>query len=181
VGVLWNPGDIYAWLLVREAGKVAPAMGVQLKSLEFGSLHLKLEAFEAALLGQVDALITMEDYLTLRHRVRIVEFAAMSRLPVIYGRSEFVEAGGLIAYGADRRDMFRRAATYVHKILDGAKPGDLPIEQPTKFELVINMKTAKAVNGTVPRVCRTGGDPMNAPRRVPVPRSFLMRARSPRL
>jgi putative ABC transport system substrate-binding protein len=150
VGVLWNPGNIYSWEQVRDADGVARSMGVKLKSLEFGSLHLTLDqAFEGALLAQLDALITMEDSLTLRHRGAIVEFAAMSRLPVIYGLGEFVEAGGLLAYGADRRAMFRRAATYVDRILKGARPAELPIEPPTRFELVINLKTARALALTI--------------------------------
>src|SRR5207249_12075461 len=86
------------------------------------------------------------------HRARLVEFAAKHRLPTIYHRSEFVvESGGLMSYGPDFRDLFRRSATYVDKILKGAKPGDLPVQQPTKFELVINMKTAKARRLTIPQ------------------------------
>jgi len=79
-----------------------------------------------------------------------VDFAAMSRLPAIYGLREFVDAGGLMAFGTDLRDLFRRSATYVHRILNGAKPADLPVEPPTKFELVINLKAAKALGLTIP-------------------------------
>src|SRR4029453_15402818 len=100
-------------------------------------------AFEAALLDRVDALITMEGVQTVMYRTQIMDFAAASRLPAIYGLREFVGAGGLMAYGPDRRNLFRRAATYVHRILKGARPADLPVEPPTKFELVINLKTAK--------------------------------------
>ncbi len=81
---------------------------------------------------------------------RIVDFAAMSRLPAIYGLREFVDAGGLMAFGTDLRDLFRRSATYVHRILNGAKPADLPVEPPAKFELVINLKAAKALGLTIP-------------------------------
>jgi putative tryptophan/tyrosine transport system substrate-binding protein len=84
------------------------------------------------------------------HRIRIVELANKNRLPTMYFSREWVDAGGLMAYGPSWRDMYRRAATYVDKILRGAKPGDLPIEQPTKFELVINLKSAKALGLTIP-------------------------------
>jgi putative ABC transport system substrate-binding protein len=84
------------------------------------------------------------------HRKRLAELAVKSRLPAIYFRSEFVEAGGLMSYGASFTDMDRRAATYVDKILKGAKPADLPVEQPTKFELVINLKTSKQIGLTIP-------------------------------
>jgi ABC-type uncharacterized transport system substrate-binding protein len=125
-------------------------MGVQLKLLEVPRAQALDQAFEAALLGQVDAFIAVEDSLTFNNRARIVSFAAMSRLPAIYGLREFVDAGGLMSYGTDRRDLFRRAATYVHRILSGARPGDLPVEPPTKFELAINLKTARALGLTIP-------------------------------
>jgi putative ABC transport system substrate-binding protein len=151
VGILWNPADIQPPLIVRETERVARAMGVQLESLELQPRRDALDqAFEAALMGQVDAFIAVEDRLTITDRARIVEFAAMSRLPAIYGLREFVDAGGLMSYGTDRRDLFRRAATYVHRILNGARPADLPVEPPTKFELAINLKTAKALGLTIP-------------------------------
>jgi len=152
VGVLWNPATHYTPLLVRETAEVASAMGVQLQSFEMREPeNFNFErTFEAAALSQIDALITVEDYLTFAYRTRIVDFAAMSRLPAIHGLREFVDAGGLVAYGTDRRDLFRRSATYVHRIFKGASPADLPVEQPTKFELVINLKTAKALGLTIP-------------------------------
>jgi putative ABC transport system substrate-binding protein len=85
------------------------------------------------------------------HRTQVVNLAVKSRLPVIYGQPEFVEAGGLMTYSVSFTDLFRRAATYVDKILKGAKPADLPVEQPTKFELVINLKTAKQIGLTIPQ------------------------------
>ena len=96
------------------------------------------------------AFITLEGVLTVMDTTRIVDFATMSRLPAIYGLREFVDAGGLMSYGPDRRHLFRRSATYVHRILKGAKPADLPVEAPAKFELVINLKTAKALGLTIP-------------------------------
>jgi putative ABC transport system substrate-binding protein len=107
-------------------------------------------AFEAARLQHLDALITVEDPLTINHQNQIVDFAATNRLPAIYGLREFLEAGGLITYGASLSDLRRRAAAYVDKILRGAKPADLPIQQPTKFEFLINLKTARALGLTIP-------------------------------
>jgi putative ABC transport system substrate-binding protein len=108
-------------------------------------------AFEAAIRLRPDALITVEDPLTINFGKRIADFAAKYRLPAMYGVREFVVVGGLMSYGADLADLHRRAAGYVDKILKGAKPADLPVQQPTKFELVINLKTAKALNLTVPQ------------------------------
>jgi putative ABC transport system substrate-binding protein len=153
VGILWNPADIQPPLLVRDTERVARAMGMQLKSLEVQGRHGLAtfeQAFEAALLGQVDAFIAVEDYLTFSQRARIVDFAAMSRLPAIYGLREFVDAGGLMSYGVDRRDLFRRSAVYVHRILHGARPGDLPVEAPTRFELAVNLGTARALGLAIP-------------------------------
>jgi putative ABC transport system substrate-binding protein len=99
----------------------------------------------------VGALLVVADSLFLLHRTRLADLAARSRLPAAYGSTENVEAGGLMSYGPSIRDFYRRAATYVDKILKGAKPGDLPVEQPTKFELVINLKTAKALGLAIPQ------------------------------
>lgn len=150
VAVLWNSGNLYVALLVKDTETVARAMGVKLQTVGFRSRWNFDAAFEEAILGQTDAVIAVEDDQTLGDRARLVEFATMSRLPAIYGLREFAEAGGLMAYGTDRRDLFRRAAGYVHRILEGTKPGDLPIEPPTRFELVINLKTARALRLTVP-------------------------------
>jgi putative ABC transport system substrate-binding protein len=151
VALLWNSGNIYSHLVVRETETAASASGVQLQRLDVNRPWDFERAFEAAMLGQVDALIPIDDYLTVTDRARIVDFAATGRLPAIYGLREFVDAGGLIAYGTDRRDLFHRSATYVDRILRGTRPADLPVEAPAKFELVINLKTARALGLTIPR------------------------------
>ena len=107
-------------------------------------------AFAAMAKERVGALLVLADGMLISHGTWLAELAARSRLPAAYGTREDVEAGGLMAYGPSLRDLFRRAATYVDKILKGAKPGDLPVEQPTKFELVINVKTAEALGLTIP-------------------------------
>ena len=100
----------------------------------------------------------LADIVLNEHRTRIADLAARSWLPAVYGLPEHAEAGGLMAYSANRRDLYRRAATYVDKILKGAKPADLPVEQPTEFELVINLKTAKALGLTLPLSLLTRAD-----------------------
>ena len=150
IGILWNPGDLYSPLIVRDTERTARAMGVQLKSLEVQRSGPFEQVFETALFNQVDALIAVEDSFTFTYRTRILDFAAMSRLPAIYGLREFVDGGGLMSYGTDRRDLYRRCATYVHRILAGASPADLPVESPTKFELAINLKTARTLGLTIP-------------------------------
>jgi ABC-type uncharacterized transport system substrate-binding protein len=150
VGVLLDSGDVYSRLMMKEIERVAHEIGVQLSSVDARRPADFDRAFEAAILDRVDALITVEGVLTATDLRRIVDFAAMSKLPAIYGLREFVDAGGLMAYGTDLRDLFRRSATYVHRILNGAKPGDLPVEPPAKFELAINLKTAKALGLTIP-------------------------------
>jgi putative ABC transport system substrate-binding protein len=150
IAVLSNPTAAIVPFQMREIEKAARTLGLRLQPVEArGSGDLEI-AFQAAAKGGAGALITLDDALTLTHRTRIVKLAAESRLPAIYGFREFVDAGGLMSYAPNTVDMYRRAATYVDKILKGAKPADLPIEQPTKFELVINLKTAKALGLTIP-------------------------------
>ena len=153
IGVLWNPADMQTPLLMRDTERAARAMRVQLKSVELQTrdgLSTFDRAFETTLMSGVDAFIAVEDYLTRTYQARILTFAAMSRLPAIYGLREFVDAGGLMSYGADQRDLFRRAAVYVHRILKGANPGELPVEPPTRFELAVNLKTARALGLALP-------------------------------
>ena len=152
VAVLWNaayPGRMIEW---SETQVAARALGVTLHSLEVRAPGDFDHAFSEMARERPDALIAFADPLINRHQTQIVEFAAKRRLPMIIARKEFVEAGGLMSYGASLPDMFRRAAVYVDKILKGVKPADLPVEQPMKFELVINLKTAKALGLTIPPV-----------------------------
>ena len=151
VAVLWNPADPAKALDVRETQAAGQALGVQLQLLEVRGPEEFESAFAAMTRERAEALITLGDPLTLSHRMRIVDLAAKNRLPAMYDVQEFVEAGGLMAYGPSLPDMFRRAAASVDKILKGAKPSTLPVEQPMKFELIIDLKTAKALGLTIPQ------------------------------
>ncbi len=122
---------------------------VFVRFLGLGLANLE-SAFSTINQERPDALLLGSSALTLRHRARVVEFTAKRGLPTIYGSNTFVDAGGLMSYGHNSTDSYRRAATYVDKILRGAKPADLPIERPTKFELVINLKTAKKLGLSFP-------------------------------
>ena len=134
-----------------EAMRVAAqALGIQLQVLEVQESDDYKRAFAAASSERADALFVLQCYFNNFNRQRIVDLAAQHRLPAIYSTRAWVQAGGLMSYGPSVPDMGRRAATYVDKILKGAKPADLPVEQPTKFELVINLKTAKALGITIP-------------------------------
>ena len=151
VAVLSNPTTPFAALVVKETQAAARALGVQLQSLEVRTPDDIDRAFEATIRGRASGVIVPEDPLILSHRARIAALAAKSRLPAIYGFRESVDAGGLMSYAANFSDLYRRSATLVDKILKGAKPADLPVEQPTRFELVINLKTAKALGLTIPQ------------------------------
>jgi putative ABC transport system substrate-binding protein len=151
VAVLWNaanPGNV---LQIRETKVAAQTLGLRLQSVEVRGPEDFQGAFAAMTRGRPEALVSLADPLIFTYRTQIVDFAAKSRLPAMHPFRESVEAGGLMAYSVNIPDMFRRAATYVDKILRGAKPGDLPIEQPTKFEFVINIKTAQALGLTIPQ------------------------------
>jgi putative ABC transport system substrate-binding protein len=152
VAVLWNPARNYPaiGLDLRELDRAARVLGVQLQVLEARGPDQFEPAFVAMVRGHADALLALPDSMFWLHRRRLAELEAKHRLPTMHGLGEFVEAGSLMAYGPDLADLFRRAAIYVDKIFKGAKPGDLPVEQPTKFELIINLKTAKALGLTIP-------------------------------
>jgi ABC-type uncharacterized transport system substrate-binding protein len=150
VAVLWNAANPYSVLVFKETQAGGRTLGIEVRSLEVRGPDDFDSAFEAVRGLRPDALITVEDPLTADHRTRIAAFASRQQLPSLHGIREFVTAGGLISYGANLADLFRRAAYYVDKILRGAKPADLPVQQPTKFEMVINRKTAKALGLDMP-------------------------------
>jgi putative tryptophan/tyrosine transport system substrate-binding protein len=158
VAILWNPTNAANVAVFKEMEVAARALRIQLLPVDVRRADDFESAFLAALRARADALVAVGDALLLTHRARIVDFAAKNTLPAMYGNQDFMDAGGLMFYGANVADMYRRAATYVDKILKGAKPGDLPIEQPTKFELVINLKTAKALGLTIPPSILSGAD-----------------------
>jgi putative ABC transport system substrate-binding protein len=150
VAVLWNPQAPGLERRAAEMATGAARLGLTLHELPIRSVDDLGGAFATLAKAHVDGLIVVTDPLTLRHRVQIVQSAAKARVPSVYGFGEFARAGGLMAYGPSVPDLARRAATYVDRILKGTKPADLPVEQPTKFELVINLKTAKALGLTIP-------------------------------
>jgi putative ABC transport system substrate-binding protein len=135
---------------LREAEVAGRSLRVQLQILKAQGPEEFDSAFAAMTRERAGALYVVGDPMFVQHRRRFVELAAKSRLPAVYELKDYAEAGGLMVYGPSTLDMYRRAAPYVDKILKGAKPGDLPVEQPTKFELVINLKTAKALGLKIP-------------------------------
>ena len=151
VAVLYNPADRSNVLVLNELQKSAPALGLTLQPLEVREPGGFEGAFVAMTRQSADALFGAAGLLTTEHRRVLVDLAAKRRIPAIWGERQFVEAGGLMSYAVDFYDQVRGAAIYVDKILKGAKPGDLPVEQPTKYELVINLKTAKALRLTIPQ------------------------------
>ena len=150
LAVLWNAANPYSAIVFKETRAASRTLGIEVQSLEVRGPDDFDGAFEALRRQQPNALITVEDPLTYTYRKLIVDFAAVHQLPALHGPREFVTAGGLMSYGANLADLFRRAAGYVDKILKGAEPADLPVQQPTKFELIINLKAAKALGLTVP-------------------------------
>ena len=150
VAVLYNPTFPASVLSLREVQAAGPALGLAILPMEVRTAD-ELDAQLAVMTNMhTDAVLTFGDPFTSRHQRRILAFAATHQWPAASLWREFVEAGGLLSYGPSLRDLFRRAATYVHKILHGAKPGDLPVEQPMKFDLILNLKTAKALGLTIP-------------------------------
>ena len=148
--VLWNaanPALAYPW---RQTQSAAGELGVALQSLEVREPKDIESAFAVMAADRPDALIVLQDALTLQHRKEIIDFTVQKRLPGMFVAKEWVVAGGLMSYGENLADMYRRGAYFVDKVLKGAKPADLPVEQVTKFELILNLKTAKAMDLTIP-------------------------------
>ena len=150
VAVLWNPDTPWHTRVVEDLKAAAPSLSIELNFVSARTPEEFGPAFSAISRAHSQALYMVESAFFFAHRTTLLELASKARLPVIYGAREFADEGGLMSYGASYRDLMRRSAEYVDKILKGAKPGDLPIEQPTQFELVINLKTAKALGITIP-------------------------------
>lgn len=150
VAILTDPGTGGHGPQIKELEIAGPALGLQLRSVEVREPNLLEGGFSAMKAWGAGAFIGLQQPTLDRMRARIVDLAAKHRLPAMYPNSEYVEMGGLMSYAADIIAMFRRSATYVDKVLKGAKPADLPVEQPTKFELMINLKTAKQIGLTIP-------------------------------
>jgi len=153
VAVLWQPGfqgERTDKDMLKGADVAARALGVRLQFVEAQGPADIDRAFSDMTRARAGALTVVGNTMFITERRRLVDLAAKNRLPAVYARREYVDAGGLMSYGSNIADLFRRAATYVDKILKGAKPADLPVEQPTKFELVINLRTAKALGLTIP-------------------------------
>jgi putative ABC transport system substrate-binding protein len=149
VGFFWDPGSTGMKIRFSEIPAAARALEITLQSLEVRNSKDLESAFEAATREKPGALMT-PNTIVLAYGKQIIEFAAKNRLPLIYDTVEFIEGGGLMSYGPSFPDLWRRAAIYVDKILKGSKPADLPVERPMKFDLVINLKTAKQVGLTIP-------------------------------
>jgi len=150
VAVLSNPANPYHALAISNVKVAAQTLKVELQVLEARGSNEFDGAFAAMSKERVGALLVVTDTVFVLHRARLADLAAKNRLPSMYGLGEYVKAGGLISYGPNLSDLFRHAATIVDKILRGAKPADLPVQQPTKFELIINLKTAMALGLTIP-------------------------------
>jgi putative ABC transport system substrate-binding protein len=149
LAVLVNPGNFSHTVFLEETRTAAQATGSAVHPVEARTRE-ELEPALAAARARADALIVFDDPVLWSHRAHVVDLAARRRLPVMYGYREFVDEGGLMSYGPSRPDLYRRTATYVDKILRGARPAELPVERPTRFELVVNLRAAAAIGVTMP-------------------------------
>src|SRR5919109_4447330 len=150
VAVLWDPTNPYSALALAQTQQTAQHLGVQVQPVRVHAAEDFASAFATLARERPDALIVHGYIVLVQHRTRIVDFVAQHRLPTIYSLRQFVEAGGLMAYGVHLPEVYRRAAAHVDKVLKGTKPADIPVEQPTKFELVINRQTAQTLGLTLP-------------------------------
>ena len=150
VGILMNPDNPISAIFLEETKLAARQLGAELQPLDARGPKEIEQAFAVAADQRVDAVIVFDDPVLWSYRAQIVALAAARKIPAVYGYRDFVDQGGLMSYGPDRPDQYRRTAIYVDKILKGAKPSDLPIEQPTKFELIVNRKTAKSLGIELP-------------------------------
>ena len=151
VAVVANPGNASHEVFFEETQEAAGQLGIPIERLQAKSAEDIDGAFESAAQARADSMIVFDDPVLWNHRKRFVALAAKARLPVMYGYREFVDEGGLISYGPKRDDLYRRTAVYVDKILKGANPAELAVERPTKFELIINARTAKALSIAIPQ------------------------------
>ncbi len=150
VAVLWDPDTPFHPKAAEDLKAAAPAMAIELSFVSAQTPEKFSPAFSAVSRAHAQALYVLDTPLFFAHRTTLLKLALKARLPAIYSYTKWADEGGLMSYGANSGDLFRRSAGYVDKILKGAKPSDLPIEQPTKFELVVNLKTARAINITIP-------------------------------
>ena len=158
MAVLLNPEDPISTLGWKETQRAANGLGIGVQAMEIRSTSDLERNFSVVAAAHFNALAMMPNPVFVTNLKSIAGFAIQNRLPSMFHLREFVDVGGLVSYGVDRSDLYRRAATYVDKILKGARPADLPIEQPTKFDLAINVKTAKALGLTVPPSLRVLAD-----------------------
>ena len=147
LGTSTTPGSA---LMLKEVENAAAALGLKFQYMDVLDAKEIEPAFRAASKGKADAVLVLYSFVLNSHRAKVVDLATKTQLPVVYPFAEFIEAGGLMNYGVSFNDSYRRAAVYVDKILKGAKPADLPVEQPTKFEFIINLKAAKQIGLTIP-------------------------------
>ncbi len=158
VGVLWNPADPGSKLVLKETDLAAPKLALEVQSVEVRNAQAIDSGIRAASRNRGLAFVILQSDITNRHLKRIVELATKRQSATMLGESGLMDSGGLMSYGPNYADMYRRAATYVDKILKGRTPADLPVEQPMKFELVINLKTAKQIGLTIPQWTLTKAD-----------------------
>ena len=149
--MLWNPDAPWHAKAIEDLKAAAPSLSIELNFVSARAPEEIGPAFSAVSRAHAQALYVIEDAFFVIHRRALVKLASKAPLPATYGHRAFVDEGGLMSYGPSPGDLFRRSAGYVDKILKGAKPGDLPIEQPTRFELIVNLKTAKALGIAIPQ------------------------------